>query len=76
MSATAKKFTRAVASKRYVRASVKDKFAHEYDGLGLDEEPTTVELKAAKAYFDAKDKYNLYWAEYYKLCALEGHPIK
>ena len=47
MSATAKKFSRGVASKRYVRASVKDKFAREYEGL--DEEPTTVEIEASHA---------------------------
>jgi hypothetical protein len=47
MSATAKKFSRSVARKRYVRASVKDKFAREYEGL--DEEPVLVELEADKS---------------------------
>jgi hypothetical protein len=73
MSATAKKFSRSVASKRYVRASVKDKFAREYEGL--DEEPTTVEIEAAKVYFEAKDKLNTCWVENYRWRFIMGEVI-
>ena len=74
MSATAKKFIRSVASKRYVRASVKDKFAREYEGL--DEELTTVELEAAEDYFEAKDQLQPFWAENYKWRKSIGQNIR